>query len=141
MRRWAGQRAALGCCGAALARLDRVTAAPSNATDRPRYRRLRAQDYATIVGQHLAGVSKRRIAAGLEVDESTVRRALTRPACLDPIQRLQRRQNMGKLASSVLNASSETEGLVRLQSPDGTTCAWHEQSELDALLQDGWLPA
>lgn len=114
-----------------------VTAASSNATDRRCYRRLRAADYVAIVGEHLAGVSNRGIAAGLGVDESTVRRALIRPACLDLIESLQHRPAAG----GGLNASSETEGLVRLESPDGMTCAWRDQSEVDALLKDGWLPA
>jgi hypothetical protein len=116
-----------------------VSAASSNASGRPRYRRLEAADYVTIVRQHLRGLSNRRIGDDLDVDESTVRRALKRPVCLELIERLQRTE--APAASSKLTAGSETEGLVRLHSPDGTISAWHEPSEVDALLKDGWLPA
>jgi hypothetical protein len=35
-------------------------------------------------------------------------------------------------------ALTEARGLVRLQSPDGRRSMWHERTEVEALIDDGW---
>jgi hypothetical protein len=44
--------------------------------------------------------------------------------------------------SAIPETEFETsDGLVCLQSPDGTLQVWREQNMLDALLAQGWRPA
>jgi hypothetical protein len=38
-------------------------------------------------------------------------------------------------------AFAEARGFIRVRNPEGTLCAWHERSEIDALLEAGWLLA
>jgi hypothetical protein len=38
-------------------------------------------------------------------------------------------------------ALAEARGLVRVRNPEGTVCTWRERSEIDALLEAGWLLA
>ena len=35
-------------------------------------------------------------------------------------------------------AFAEARGLVRLRSPDGSRCKWHERAEVEALIDAGW---
>jgi predicted RNase H-like nuclease (RuvC/YqgF family) len=36
------------------------------------------------------------------------------------------------------HALAETNGLIRLQNPEGTVCKWFERDEVDALVDAGW---
>jgi len=38
-------------------------------------------------------------------------------------------------------AFAEARGFIRVRNPEGTVCAWRERSEIDALLEAGWLLA
>lgn len=57
-----------------------------------RYRRLTRADLELIASRHLAGASDGAIASELGVDRSSVRRARTRPACLELIAAERRRE-------------------------------------------------